>query len=635
MRVPPLQTTQRSDGSIRRVPTKGREVLMSFPRYAVRLLPLLLAASLLPAQQRIQEMQAIDAANVNQQVQFNVYLPIQNATQLQQLLVKLNDPNSPQYHKWLTPQQVKAQFGPSAASLATVTAALAARGVNVVGTHALGVKAAGTVGAVQKVLGVSLYNAVGPTGRPTLVAKGPFKLPPALVETGAQVAAFSSKIRNTVHSQRLGTYPIKPQVPNPIAASDVGPYWAVNLKEAYDYPSYQSLTGSGTNIAILMACGFSATDMTEYFGTEGLPVPTIVDETINGGTPFDPTNDACFESTLDIQQSGSMAPGATIIDYDIPSLSDEDVLDGYVAIIEDDVADVVSSSFGAPEGAYFPAYNGGTDYTEYLEIYDFIFMLGNTEGITFVASSGDSGGLPIPSVNYFLTPPQNAEMIPGVNNPASSPHVTGVGGTNLRTTYAAGNTDSTYVLENALYDLSAPMDPFGTGNTISNAVWGSGGGVSWYWFKPSYQHEAMTFSPMRTVPDISGHMGGCPLGVAVFPCPSDRSADFEIFDATLYGVIGTSASSPDIAGALALGVQLGGQRLGNANYLIYYLAWWQSQGVDQVFHQGIQGNNGAFTSPFDVPGYTKVLGNGTPFVRALIGGSWLPPAGAAGTSSNP
>lgn len=75
---------------------------MSFLKCAVRLVPLLLAASSLPTKQTIQ---AVSPASVGQQVQFDICLPLQNTAQLDVLLAQLHDPNSPQCRQWLMPQQ--------------------------------------------------------------------------------------------------------------------------------------------------------------------------------------------------------------------------------------------------------------------------------------------------------------------------------------------------------------------------------------------------------------------------------------------------------------------------------------------------------------------------------------------------
>ena len=605
---------------------------MSFLRYGVRFLPLLLAAGLLPAEQRIH---TVGPAAIGQQAQFNIHLPLQNAAELDQLLVDLHTAGSPKYRQWLTPEQFQQRFGPSPTTVARIAADLKARGFTVVKTHSQGLTVQGNVGAIQGLIGVPLSNGIRQNGTRMLVATEPHKLPALYVQAGAHVAGFSTAVRNHPHAVQTGLVPANRYSP-------VGPYWFTDLKEAYDFPSYLALTGKGRTVAVLMSCDFLDGDMAAFFGHEKLAVPTIVRKPVDGGAPFDVNSGACFENALDIQQSGGMAPGATILDYNIPDLSDSSVYDGYVAILEDNAADIVTSSFGGAEGFYTAAYNDGTDFTYILGIFDDLFKQGNAQGLTFLASSGDSGGLGLPSLGYF-DPPQDppvvtAQFLPGIEEPASSPHVTAVGGTNLITTFTAGSKDSQYVSENANYDPEVPYDPYGVGNLVSGGVWQGGGGVSIYFQKPPYQYLVRTGHNMRTIPDISFHMGGCPGGILDGPCPDDRSAVLAAFDFAdfqgYFGVIGTSAGSPAMAGILALAEQnLGGVRLGNVNYFIYGEALIQP--FYRSFHQGIPGNNGYFRAPAGVPGYNLVLGNGTPRVRRLILAPFDPPAGMPQTPSNP
>ena len=604
---------------------------MSFLKYGVRLLPLLLAASQLPAQQRIQ---AVSPATVSQQVQFNVFLPLQNAGQLDQTLVDLHSSFSQNYRQWLTPAAFRQQFGPSQTSVSQIAADLKSRGLTVVKTHSHGLTVQGTVAAIQGLVGVPLANGTRSNGTKTLVAAKPVKLPALYTQAGAHVAGFSPVIRNRPHSMRVGgAIPANRNSPT-------GYYWFTDLKEAYDFPAYQALNGQGRTIAVLMSCDFLDSDMAKYFGHEKLAVPKTVRVPVDGGSPFDPNSDACFESALDMQQAGGMAPGATIMEYIIPDLSDQSILDGYAAIIDDNLADVVTSSFGGPEGFYTPDYNGGEDFTWILAIYDDMFKQGNAQGITFLASSGDAGGLAIPSLSYFTATPQKppvvaGQFVAGIETPASDPHVTAVGGTSLVTTYTKGSLDTQYVRENANYDPLVPYDPYGVGNLASGGAWQGGGGVSIIFPKPPYQYWSHTGFNMRTVPDISFQMGGCPGGISKLPCGPDRSYVITYVNGGGYGLIGTSVSSPDMAGIIALAEQnLGGVRFGNANYLIYALAAIQPVGY-QSFHQGIPGNNGEFSSPAGVQGYNLVTGNGTPDVRNLILAPYYPPAGTPQTPSNP
>ena len=300
--------------------------------------------------------------------------------------------------------------------------------------------------------------------------------------------------------------------------------------------------------------------------------------------------------------------------------------------MENNAADIVNSSFSGPEGFFTAAYNGGVDFTWEFQIFEDMFKQGNAQGITFVASSGDKGGLPLPSLECVSGQP--SVFLPGVEWPASSPHVTGVGGTNLTTASNPPSLGSRYVSENANGDPLAPYDPFGCGADVSGGYWGSGGGASVIFPKPLFQYLVNTGSSMRAVPDVSLQMGGCPFGT-LGDCPADRSASLVVTGGVLYGVIGTSISSPDFAGLLALEEQYLGTRLGNVNYQIYALGAAQNAGIYKAFHQGIPGFNGYDYSHQGAKGYNMVVGNGTAIGRNFILAPQLPAAGTPQTPSNP
>jgi subtilase family serine protease len=312
--------------------------------------------------------------------------------------------------------------------------------------------------------------------------------------------------------------------------------------------------------------------MALYFEAVGLPVPIIEDIEVDGGLPFSFDNSA--ETELDLEQAGGIAPGATLVFYNLPELSDQELLETYTNIVETNAVDIVSSSFGLPEGLYTAAYNGGQDFTFLLKTYSDIFRHGNAQGITFLASSGDNSGLGLPSLSYFTTAPQNPPVVagtflPGIEHPASDPFVTAVGGTNLVTTFNPPSTAANYVSENAFPDPLIDYDPFGVGNLVSGGLFGSGSGSSVVFSKPAYQSIANTGSNMRAIPDISMQMGGCPA-IAVQPCGPNRSFIAVALDGEFFGFVGTSIASPDMAGAVALAEQnLGGHRLGNVNFEIY------------------------------------------------------------------
>jgi subtilase family serine protease len=106
-------------------------------------------------------------------------------------------------------------------------------------------------------------------------------------------------------------------------------------------------------------------------------------------------------------------------------------------------------------------------------------------------------------------------------------------------------------------------------------------------------------------------------------------------------LIGTSSSSPEMAGVLALAVELDGGRLGNVNPLIYALSTIQTLAGGthapqalQYFHRNVAGNNNGSTVK---PGqaYSEVLGNGTIDVKNFLGVPFAPAAGAPSMPSNP
>jgi subtilase family serine protease len=588
------------------------------------------------------ERAVVDAGVASEQaVEFNIYLPLGNRTGVETLLKQLHDPNSASYHQWLTPAEFKERFGPQASTVKAITRELQAHGLEVTEVHSHSLHVSGTAAGVKSAFGAPLVMAHFASGKQVMTTASAVKLTPSLQAAGGVVADFSGDIRMQKSSR-----PVDQSIPQN-RESSTGGYWFDDLKQAYSFPSFKKLTGKGVTIGILMEGNFNQPDMTAYFGHELLPSPSIKAVNIAGGSPFSANNS--FETHLDIQQSGGMAPNAHIILYNLPDLQDSNILAGLTTIIEDNVADVVNMSFSGPEAGYTAAYNGGTDFTGILNIYDDFFMEGNALGITFVASSGDWGGLDVPAASCFSASPPKpicGAMQAGIGSPASSPHVTAVGGTNLITTFNAKNPsdlNSAYVGENADDD---PLDSdifFGT--TASGAVWGSGGGISLIYPKPSYQNLVSQANlpkaakKFRTIPDLSLQMGGCPGGTLFFDvhgeCPPDRSFVWEIIGGKQEGVIGTSASSPEFVGLLALKIESTGARLGNENFEIYALAAAQANGSgNTVFRQDIQGDNGVYKATIK-GGYNLVIGNGTLLGGDFVSGPGLAVAGKPQTPSNP
>lgn len=557
----------------------------------------------------------------SQPVAFEVYIPIQKRDQLEKDLQAMHNPDSPTYHKWITPAEFQTRYGATPQQLAAIKGQLAAAGLEatIVSGHRIHVTGPG--GMAERALGTSLVNGAFPSGRQAVVATQAVTPPDAMTQVGAKVVGFSGTAMMRTHSHLR-------VIPDNRYAS-YGGYWFDDLKQAYKFPSYVGNTGKGVTIATLTDGAYIPSDMVQYFGHEKLPLPKISEVQVAGGSPVGPDT---FETNLDLQQAGGMAPGAKIVHYNLPDLSDNSIIDGLSQIITENTVDIVSMSFGEPELFYTAEYNDGVDFTYILQIYDDIFAQGNAQGITFGASSGDSGALAAVPLVCFNGGPNCGAAIAAVNFPASSPHVTAIGGTNLTTVHDGATLNSAYVSEEAFGDPLSEDIFYGT--SASGMYWGSGGGDSVFFKKPLYQTYVDTGNKkFRTLPDLSLHMGGCPSGVVGTCNPAD-SFDYEVLGGLYYGVIGTSAAAPDLAGLAALAVEREGHRLGNVNYQLYTLAYVQNSGVKITpFKKGIPGFNGKFFTSATF--YNRVIGNGTVNgIDVLLDPSGKT-AGVPQTASNP
>ncbi|HEX3397611.1 MAG TPA: S53 family serine peptidase, partial [Steroidobacteraceae bacterium] len=633
-------------------------------------------------------LESLGAADQNAVAHFNVYLPLTHTDALDRLLQSQTDQNSANYHQWLTPAQFKQQFGPSRADVANTRQLLEAAGFTIVAEKTQNLEVEGPVSAVEALFNTHLERMQVKPGQVKLAAAdGHLNLPKALADVGAVIPEFVPHLAAHVHSQVLRPLAASSvQALSPLAAPSSAPrlnslsfFYANDLNEAYQLPSFQTevvspfspdkkqIAGVGARIGIVissvidpkdLANAFNSTvsagggafvDVQAYSANSNLPVPTVTFRPIDGGSgAFNPNSGDAAEASLDTQMSLGTAPGATETVYDMKSLSDDDVTQAYTAVDEDNIVDVVSSSFGECELDFLPAANRGTDFTGILQTFHALFQQGNAQGITFLASSGDNGALDCLSFAFDNHPRNGTNFVLGVENPADDPNVTAVGGTNLQTVASPGVDDATYLSENANFDPRVPATftlSDGTKVTVGDNTWGSGGGFSQIFRKPLYQFLVDTGSHVhRSVPDVSLQMGGCPgdADLAAQDCTQlPRSATIVWIGGAPFLLIGTSSSSPEMAGVLALAVELNGGRLGNVNPMIYALSAVQTifGGVNapkalQYFHRDISGNNRGFTV---VPGqaYSEVLGNSTLDVKNFLQLQGVAPAGTPSTPSNP
>lgn len=325
-------------------------------------------------------------------------------------------------------------------------------------------------------------------------------------------------------------------------------YTPKQLASLYSFPP--GATGAGKKCAVIELGGdFSQSDLDTYFKSLGLSVKPVVPHLIAGAKRVSDPNGADGEVMLDLCVIGGMAPGVELHCYFSPNTDA-----GFLAAIEQAIADkmdAISISWGAPENQWTTATVAG---------FNKAFQAAIAAGITVTAAAGDNGS-------------GDGESGQHVDFPASSPYVTGCGGTSIK-----------------------------TASPLSEVVWNdgtqggaTGGGVSADFAAPSYQLSAPTPSPkFRCVPDIAGNA-------------DPESGWLVIVNGAQEVIGGTSAVAPMIAAlACCLGEALG-KNVGFLNPALYSLAGWARDITS--------GNNGTYVAK---SGYDCCTGTGVPIGAKLL-----------------
>ncbi len=343
------------------------------------------------------------------------------------------------------------------------------------------------------------------------------------------------------------------------------PLTALDVAAAYQFPDGD---GAGQTIGILeLGGGYQDSDLQQYFTALGLPTPTVISVGVQGGAnqPGGDPSGADGEVELDIEVSGAIAPAARIVVYFAKDASEQSFVDVLNAVVADttNAPSVVSISWGGPENQATAAARQAMDSA---------FQAGASMGMTFLAAAGDNGSADEPagtSVN--------------VDYPASSPYVTGCGGTEL--ILAQGVTASEVV--------------WNEGDSGHGAT---GGGISATYPVPSWQQNVAFPAPAgqpgqrtgRGVPDVAGN--------------ADPSSGYRVqVDGQTIPIGGTSAVSPLWAGLIARINATSGRRCGFINPVIY-------QAAGQGFHDIVQGTNAIAPAPgyAAAPGWDACTGWGSP-----------------------
>ena len=516
------------------------------------------------------------------QLELAISLPLRNRPELDALLVQQNNPTSPLFHAYLTPDQFLARFAPDQASVDIVTAYLSAQGLQVLDVarnHQL-VRARGPVAVVQAAFGVQIDNFVL-RGRQVHAPRNTPSLPPAIAQ---HVLAIHGLDDVGVPEPRLAT----PTATPALGSGPNGGYVPSELRSAYDAGPLlgSGADGTGQTVAIYELSGYTPSDVDTYLSMFQLGPPRYTNVFVNGATNV--PGPGSGEVALDMEVVSAMAPGARQLIYIGADASLTTGLAVYNAVVADNAAHVVTTSWGICELFVTPAYDSTLDN---------ILVQASAQGQAVFAASGDAGA-------FDCDVPGGFGNTLAVDSPANDPHIIGAGGTRLLLS-AGGGYGSEQVWACAPPACNA-VHAFGDGG---------GGGLSTVFPQPGYQNGPGTHGPFangkREVPDVSADADPN-TGYAVF-CTVRAACQQPNGTVGWWVFGGTSAAAPLWAAVAADTNQHlfnhGKATLGSGNSAIY--AVFQSTQPFPAFHDVTVGNNLFYPA---TSGYDLATGIGTPDV---------------------
>jgi kumamolisin len=455
----------------------------------------------------------------------------------------------------MTPGQFAANFAPSPYTYTTVEYVLIGANIQIVRTYANRkvIDAVATVAQAESLFGTLIgqyrYKNV------TYYANSlPALLPSTLSGIVMAVSGFNNFVTHFAQP---------PHVKNPVNTPfGFGP---LDIETAYNEPIHVNHnTGSGVTIAVETAYDYLDNDVQGYWSTFGVKrtgylLRRFVDDPVPQGLPLPGQSD---ETTLDVQQTTSNAPGANVLVFEAVDPLNSTFDDMYERTVSNPLVDVVTTSWGSCEA--------GSDPNEVAADND-LFEQGAAEGQTRFAAAGDNGSRDCGTNN----PPDGLPGQPNpltVDFPASSPWIGSSGGTTL------------------------VLNP---NRTIkSETTWsGGGGGFSQFFGLPKYQTVVPTLASRvwRNVPDVSLDAN-----------PNTPYALFYLGSWTL-SVGGTSAVAPNMAAMYAQFASYWGHRLGIPQTSLYN-GFRRHVYPGISWHDIVSGSNGDYAAH---PGYDNATGVGS------------------------
>jgi subtilase family serine protease len=382
----------------------------------------------------------------NQRLHLTLGLPLQNQEGLTNLLEQIYDSKSPNFRRYLTPEEFTEQFGPTMPDYQKLIDFAKSNGLTVVGRHSNRVllEVEASVADIERVFRVNMHSFQHPTEArkfyaPDVEPSIDLSLPVLHINglDNFKRPHSNVKIAPVNRGGAKGT-------PN-VGSGPGGSYRGGDFRAAYA-PGV-ALTGTGQVVGLFQFDGYLDSDITQYETEAGLPHVPRTNVLINNfsGMPSSDTTEIC----LDIEMVIAMAPGlSSIIVYEANGLADGNAMLNRMAT--DNLAKQLSSSWSLTEDAMTIQ----------------IFQQFAAQGQSFFFASGDGG-----ANNGY-----------GVLS-GDSPYITTVGGTILTVSGVGGAW------------LSETAWPFSTGGITSYPIpsWQAGINMS--------ANQGSTAK--RNVPDVS------------------------------------------------------------------------------------------------------------------------------------
>jgi subtilase family serine protease len=560
---------------------------------------------------------------------------------LSALLRQQQDPASPNYHRWLTPEEYADRFGLSESDVQKIVSWLDARGFTVDETARSRTWVAFT-GTTQQVgaafeTGIHRYSVRGES----YYANATDPLVPAAM--AGMVLGFRS----------MDNFHLKPRHVSRQASALADPKFTSSVTGSHflapdDFATIYGLQslynrgidGTGQKIAIMGQSDISFTDTRAFRTAAGLsandPLVMLVPGSKDPGTQTQSGD--LGEADLDIEWASAVAKRANLIyvnSTDVFNLS-------LPYAIDHNLAPVISISYGDCEANWSPTQLSSLESQA---------QQANAQGQTIIGPGGDNGAT---DCDGDIPNEQAATLGLSVDLPASLPYVTGVGGTEfdeLGKTWNGGN----QIFGN-FFNKSQPAYWSGANNSLNGSAlsyipemaWndafltgslsGGGGGKSTIFPKPVWQTAfGVPNDGVRDVPDIS--FSGSPNFDGYLSCSGGNcTSGFRASDNSLLVVGGTSVDTALFAGVVALINQATNSTQGNINPTLYALAAnptnttpTNSPSPTAIFHDVTEGGNampcaggtvncpnGGYIGYSAGPGYDMVTGLGSVNIANLI-----------------